>query len=60
MAEKTDAEKLLDEQLELALQEYKCGAMSAHEFFRWFEMIYKDFLDFHPEERNRIMRGQDE
>jgi hypothetical protein len=58
MRKKSAAEEGLDVQLEFILKEYRRGEISITEFMKFTEMIYRDFLDFHPEERDRII-GED-
>lgn len=44
----------LKEQLDLLISEYRQKAIDLHEFVRLVEIMYKDFLDFHPIEREQI------
>jgi hypothetical protein len=45
---------LLEEQLDLLIAEYKQKAIDIHEFVRLVDIMYKDFLDFHPVEREQV------
>ncbi len=47
----TNGEKVLKEQISYLLGQLRTGNVSVHEFMKLLEMMYGDYLDFHPEER---------
>ena len=53
--EKTKAEVALDEQLKFLLGEYTKGELNVHEFMKAWKMTYQDYMEFYPEERERIL-----
>lgn len=47
----TEPESEMKEQLEFLLRQYNGGSVSIHQLMTLIGMAYKDYLDFHPEER---------
>lgn len=50
-------QKELDSQLQMLLEEFKSGNIkSAHELMKLIDMVYKDWIEFHPEEKTKMQR----
>lgn len=47
-------DKALAEQLEVLIREYKSKGIDIHELIRLINIMYQDFLDFNPQEREKI------
>lgn len=45
---------VLKNQLDFLIAEYNQKFIDIHEFVRLVDIMYKDFLDFHPKEREII------
>ena len=50
---RNEVDRALDEQLGFLIAEYKLKAIDVHEFVRLVDIMYSDFLDFHPELKER-------
>lgn len=50
-------QKELDDELQLLLDEWKSGKINnIHELMRLIDIVYRDWLDFHPDEKEKIHR----
>ena len=44
-------DKAIRRQINYVLREYKYGSIDIHKLIQLIDMIYRDYLDFHPEAR---------
>lgn len=52
-----NSQEELDKQLSLLLDEYRSGNIKdVHELMKLIDMIYRDWIEFHPEERIKMQR----
>ena len=47
-------DEYLDAQLVILILEYKSKGIDVHEFVRLTNIMYQDYLDFNPQEREKI------
>ena len=54
MDSKKSQNESLDQQLRILIKEYQFKSIDIHEFIRLVNIMYQDFLDFNPQEREKI------
>jgi len=45
-----EGQRFLNEQITVLFEQLRDEQIDAHQFMRLLDMVYRDYLDFHPEE----------